>query len=244
MASARDLRAARRSRARVSSCSTISAGSPTGTTAGTTPSQLYRPGRRVCRTRRQTSRCAPSSTATSARSCPIKATSTRPRSQLQRARRVWSGTGERQPVAYVERAARPAWRCAAASTRRGCRCSRRRVAELRRLGIDAYAEFAQALIAEAEAFGGDPFRALEIAQPGACRPTIVSDRLLTRMGGIALARLGAERRRHTRTESFAADRAGAQRRVRHCRDDRCHESSSDGADARSACGSATRSWGD
>ena len=93
--------------------------------------------------------------------------------------------------------------------------------ELRRLGIDAYAELAQAWIAEAEAFGGDPFRALEIGS----QELQANDRqrpLLTRMGGIALARLGAERRRHARAESLAADGAGAQRRVRHRRDDRCH----------------------
>jgi hypothetical protein len=63
------------------------------------------------------------------------------------------------------------------------------VSELRQLGIDAYAELAQAWIAEAEAFGGDPFRAMEIAS----QELQANDRqrpLLTRMGGIALVRLG------------------------------------------------------
>jgi hypothetical protein len=62
-------------------------------------------------------------------------------------------------------------------------------ADLRRLGIDAYADFAHVLIVEAEAFGGDPLRALEIAS----QALQANDRerpLLTRMGGIALARLG------------------------------------------------------
>ena len=61
--------------------------------------------------------------------------------------------------------------------------------ELRRLGIDAYAELAQAWIAEAEALGGDPLRALEIGS----QQLQANDRqrpLLTRMGGFALARLG------------------------------------------------------
>jgi hypothetical protein len=64
--------------------------------------------------------------------------------------------------------------------------------ELRRFGLDAYAELGQALIAEAEAFGGDPFRALEIGS----QELQANDRqrpLLTRMGGIALARLGQKK---------------------------------------------------
>ena len=63
------------------------------------------------------------------------------------------------------------------------------MSELRGLGMDAYAELAQAWIAEAEAFGGDPFRALDLAS----QELQANDRqrpLLTRMGGIALARLG------------------------------------------------------
>jgi tetratricopeptide (TPR) repeat protein len=107
---------------------------------------------------------------------------------LQRARRVWSGTGEQQAVAYVNSLlARLAVR--RGEYEEGLSMLDAAVAELRRLGLDAYAELAQAWIAEAEAFGGDPFRALEIGS----QELQANDRLrplLTRMGGIALARLG------------------------------------------------------
>ena len=63
------------------------------------------------------------------------------------------------------------------------------MADLRRFRIDAYADFAEALIGEAEAFAGDPSRALSIAREvldrsdGSCRCS-------RRLSGIALARLG------------------------------------------------------
>ena len=63
------------------------------------------------------------------------------------------------------------------------------MADLRKLHVDLYADLAQAFIAEAEAFGGDPFGAMEIASS----VLQANDRhrpLLTRMAGIALARLG------------------------------------------------------
>ena len=63
------------------------------------------------------------------------------------------------------------------------------MADLRKYRIDAYADFAEALISEAEAFAGDPSRALAIAREVLDR----SDRqlpLLRRLSGIALARLG------------------------------------------------------
>jgi len=107
---------------------------------------------------------------------------------LQRARRVWSGTEEWQAVAYVNvllgRLAVRRGKC-----REGLTMLEAAGSELRRLGIESYAEFAQALIAEAEAFGGDPFRALDIGS----QELQANDRqrpMLTRMGGIALARLG------------------------------------------------------
>ena len=107
---------------------------------------------------------------------------------LQRAGRVWSGTGERQAAAYVNvLLGRLAVR--RGEYQEGLSLLESAGAELRRLGIDAYAELAQAWIAEAEAFGGDPFRAMDIAS----RELQANDRqrpLLTRMGGIALARLG------------------------------------------------------
>jgi class 3 adenylate cyclase/tetratricopeptide (TPR) repeat protein len=107
---------------------------------------------------------------------------------LQRARRVWSGTGERQALAFVDVLQ------ARLSIRRGdyppaIAMLQSAMEELRRLGIDAYAEFAEALIAEAEAFGGDPFHALDIASH-ALQASDGQRPLLTRMAGVALARLG------------------------------------------------------
>jgi tetratricopeptide (TPR) repeat protein len=108
--------------------------------------------------------------------------------RLQRARRVWSGTGEQQAVAYVSAL------LARLAVRRGeygegLSMLEAAMSELRRLGLDAYAELAQAWIAEAEAFGGDPRRTLDVAR----HELRANDRqrpLLTRMRGIALARLG------------------------------------------------------
>jgi hypothetical protein len=60
---------------------------------------------------------------------------------------------------------------------------------LRRFSMNAYADFAHAVIAEAEAFAGDPQRALEIARAAGDS----ADRqrpLLQRAAGVALARLG------------------------------------------------------
>jgi class 3 adenylate cyclase/tetratricopeptide (TPR) repeat protein len=107
---------------------------------------------------------------------------------LQRARRVWSATGERQAVAFVDVL------LTRLAVRRGpCPDGVRRLEaatdELRRSRVDAYAGFAQALVAEAHAFTGDAPRALQIAQ----RELTTTDRhrpLLERVSGIALARLG------------------------------------------------------
>jgi hypothetical protein len=60
--------------------------------------------------------------------------------------------------------------------------------ELRRFRMDAYAGFAQALVAEAEAFCGDPTRALQMAR-GQLKASDRNAPLLTRVAGIALARL-------------------------------------------------------
>jgi class 3 adenylate cyclase/tetratricopeptide (TPR) repeat protein len=108
--------------------------------------------------------------------------------RLQQARRVWSGTGDQQALAYANVL------LARLAVRRGEYSEGRSMleaaaAELGRLGVDGYAELARALIVEAEAFGGDPFRAMEIGS----LELQANDRqrpLLTRMGGIALARLG------------------------------------------------------
>jgi tetratricopeptide (TPR) repeat protein len=118
---------------------------------------------------------------------------------LRRARRVWSGTGEGQAVAYIDVL------LGRLSVRRGdygdgLLILQDAMAELRRQRRDAYAEFALALIAEAEAFGGDALRALDIAST----ELRANDRmrpLLTRVAGIAFARLG--------------EKAGATRELRH-----------------------------
>jgi tetratricopeptide (TPR) repeat protein len=107
---------------------------------------------------------------------------------LQRARRVWSGTRERQAVAFVDvLLARLAVR--RGDNQRGLPMLEAAMADLRRFRIDAYADFAKALIAEAEAFAGDAERAHALAR----QELEAGDRhrpLLQRVAGIALARLG------------------------------------------------------
>ena len=110
--------------------------------------------------------------------------------RLQRARRVWSATGD-QYLAFADLL------LARIAVRRGhsdeaMPMLEGAMAELRRMKVDLYADLARALIAEAEAFGGDPMRALEIAS----RELQTNDEqrpLLTRAAGIALARLGEKR---------------------------------------------------
>ncbi len=117
---------------------------------------------------------------------------------LLRARRVWSATGD-QYLAYADLL------LARIAVRRGrsdeaMPMLEAAMAELRRMRVDLYANLGQALIAEAEAFGGDPMRAIEIAS----RELEANDEqrpLLTRAAGIALARLG--------------ERKGAVRELRH-----------------------------
>ncbi len=107
---------------------------------------------------------------------------------LERARRVWSGTGERHSVAFIDLL------LARLATRRGdgrAAVPKLEAAmnELREFGMDAYADFAQALLAEAEGIGGAPERSLAIAH----EQLKVTDRnapLLERVAGVALARLG------------------------------------------------------
>jgi tetratricopeptide (TPR) repeat protein len=110
------------------------------------------------------------------------------REHLERARRVWSGTGERHSVAFIDLL------LARLATRRGDGRAavpklEAAMKELREFGMDAYADFAQALLAEAEGIGGAPERSLAIAHD----QLTVTDRnapLLGRVAGIALARLG------------------------------------------------------
>jgi len=107
---------------------------------------------------------------------------------LERARLTWAATGDRQSVAFVDVL------LGRLASRRGrldeaLPLLETAMADLRRFGIAAYADFAQAMVAEAEAFAGDPLRALRGAQQAAQG----ADRnvpLLRRLSGIALARLG------------------------------------------------------
>jgi class 3 adenylate cyclase/tetratricopeptide (TPR) repeat protein len=107
---------------------------------------------------------------------------------LNRARRMWLATGELPSVAFVDLL------LARVAVRRGgsqveVATLRAATDELGKFGVDAYAMFAQALVAEAEAFIGDPSRALQIA--GEHRDHADQYRpLLERMSGVALLRLG------------------------------------------------------
>jgi len=107
---------------------------------------------------------------------------------LQRARRVWNATGLRQEVAVADTSlARLAVR--RGDHQEGVDMLEAAMAELRRFRMDAYADLALALLAEAEAFSGDSARAARIAS----RELQASERnrpLLERVSGIALARLG------------------------------------------------------
>ena len=121
---------------------------------------------------------------------------------LQRARRVWSATGERQAVAFVDvlltRVAARRGSCPD-----GARTLEEAADELRRSGVDAYAAFAQALVAEAHAFAGDADRALQIAR----QELSATERhrpLLQRVSGIALARLGRSDEAETQLRSALA----------------------------------------
>jgi tetratricopeptide (TPR) repeat protein len=108
---------------------------------------------------------------------------------LLRARRVWSATGDTY-AAYADMLlGRLAVRKGLYDE--GLPILEQAAVELRQFGLDYYAGFSQALIAEAEAFRGDPFRAMEVAS----RELQANDQLrplLTRVAGIALARLGQE----------------------------------------------------
>jgi class 3 adenylate cyclase/tetratricopeptide (TPR) repeat protein len=110
------------------------------------------------------------------------------KAHLQRARRVLSATGDRHFVAYADSLlARLAVR--RGQYEEGLSLLEEARSEFARLGVEPYVQLTQAWVAEAEALGGDPFRALEIAS----HALETDDRqrpLLARMSGIALARLG------------------------------------------------------
>lgn len=109
---------------------------------------------------------------------------------FRRALQVLSATGDRQYAAYTDA------NLARLTVRRGRYAQglamlEAAVADLRRFGME-HAELAEAWIVEAEALGGDAMRAMEIAS----QRLRTDDRerpLLTRMAGIALARLGETR---------------------------------------------------
>jgi tetratricopeptide (TPR) repeat protein len=107
---------------------------------------------------------------------------------LERAKRVSTATGDRPLVAWVNvLLGRLAVRDG--HTADGAALLTAAAADLRRFRLDAYADLAVAFAGEAEAFGGDPERALEIARASLQE----SDRnvsLLRRVIGIALYRLG------------------------------------------------------
>ncbi|HET6870550.1 MAG TPA: tetratricopeptide repeat protein, partial [Solirubrobacteraceae bacterium] len=127
---------------------------------------------------------------------------------LSRARRVWSATAERHSVAFADLL------LARLATRRGEGGNavpklEAAMRELRRFSMDPYASLAEALLAEAEAFGGDPERALQLAR----EQLELTDRhlpLLARVAGIALARLG--RTDEARDELRGALRSARERR--------------------------------
>jgi tetratricopeptide (TPR) repeat protein len=108
-------------------------------------------------------------------------------SHLHRARRVGSSTGDRHGVALTNALlGRLAIR--AGRYEEGLEILELAAADTRRFGLDFYVDFAQALIAEGEALGGDAGRAVAIADG-----LLASDSryvaLLRRVRGIALARL-------------------------------------------------------
>jgi class 3 adenylate cyclase/tetratricopeptide (TPR) repeat protein len=107
---------------------------------------------------------------------------------LKRARRVWSSTGDRQGVAYANiLLGRLAVRCS--REEEGLVLLRGAEQELRLFHIDADADFAALLIAEAEALTGDAPRALAMSDRLAARADR-SRALIHRLRGMALARLG------------------------------------------------------
>ena len=103
---------------------------------------------------------------------------------LERARRLWTATGDAQSVAYANLL------LGRLALRRGDHQGARLLLEgardeLHRFRLDGYAAFACDLIAEAEAFAGDPARALELIGDG----TASSEAGVRRIRAVALARL-------------------------------------------------------
>jgi tetratricopeptide (TPR) repeat protein len=107
---------------------------------------------------------------------------------LKRARRVWKSTGDVPGVAFADLLlGRAAVRDGRYSD--GLETLRDAARRLHRSKLEAYAEFADALVAEAEAFGGEPERALAAADSLLAKAQRNAP-LLRRVKGVALARLG------------------------------------------------------
>jgi len=107
---------------------------------------------------------------------------------LGRARRIWTANGERAAAAYASlQLGRLAGRDQNVGLAR--ELAREAAAELRTVGETRSLEQVELVIAEAEALGGDPARAVEITDClGAASPELLP--WLKRIRGIALARLG------------------------------------------------------
>ena len=129
---------------------------------------------------------------------------------LRRARRVWRSTGDAPGVAFANlQLGRTAVR--QGDYEDGVSLLTAAARELRRFRLDGYADFGDALVAEAEAFGGDATRALEISE--ALLETADRDEpLLRRLRGIALARLG---RADTAIEELESALAACEARAAH-----------------------------
>jgi class 3 adenylate cyclase/tetratricopeptide (TPR) repeat protein len=107
--------------------------------------------------------------------------------QLSRARRLWSATGDQQATAFVDvLLGRMAVRTG--SILDGLKRLAQAADTLHRLGMKGYAEWARLLIAEAEAIGGDAQRALDLAH-GLRDTADWYVPLLHRIRGFALMRL-------------------------------------------------------
>jgi tetratricopeptide (TPR) repeat protein len=110
---------------------------------------------------------------------------------LERARRIWSATGDKPSVAYASLL------LARVHARQGQYDAampkmREAMEDLRRYRLSAYATFAETLIAETEAFIGDPETALSMVSEHLSE-TPASAPTLGRIRGIALARMGRTR---------------------------------------------------